>query len=208
VPEPRPPVAGSGSRRQARERALSLLYEAESKDVAPAAVLAALPLEPAPFASDVVMGVGVHLEELDKWITSYARDWAIDRMPALDRALLRMGVFELLHRPDVPTGAVISEAVELAQRFSTEESSRFVNGMLARIAEAVRPSDGGEPSRSTDGGEPSSGSDGGEPSRSTDGGEPSSGSDAEAVDAEVVGAEPAENDEPPPGEVLQHGLDE
>ncbi len=59
-------------------------------------------------------------------------------MPALDRALLRMGVYELLHRPDVPTGAVISEAVELAQRFSTEESSRFVNGMLARIAESTR----------------------------------------------------------------------
>jgi N utilization substance protein B len=60
-------------------------------------------------------------------------------MPALDRALLRIGVFELLYRPDVPTGVAISEAVELAQQFSTDESSRFVNGMLARIAEAVRP---------------------------------------------------------------------
>ena len=129
-----------GSRRQARERALSLLYEAESKDVPPAAVLAALPTDPAPYAVDVVTGVGERLDELDKWIASYARDWTIERMPALDRALLRMGVFELLHRPDVPTGAVISEAVELAQRFSTEESSRFVNGMLARIAETVRPS--------------------------------------------------------------------
>ena len=134
------PAGGSGSRRQARERALSLLYEAETKETSPAAVLAALPVEPAPFAVDVVMGVGQHREELDKWITSYARDWTIDRMPALDRALLRMGVFELLHRPDVPTGAVISEAVELAQRFSTDESSRFVNGMLARIAESVRGS--------------------------------------------------------------------
>ena len=132
-----PPGIG-GSRRQARERALSLLYEAESKDATPAAVLAALPVEPAPFAVDVVSGVGEHLDELDTWITSYAKDWTIDRMPALDRALLRMGVFELLHRPDVPTGAVISEAVELAQRFSTDESSRFVNGMLARIAEAAR----------------------------------------------------------------------
>ncbi len=128
-----------GSRRQARERALSLLYEAESKDLAPGAVLATLPVEPAPYAAEVVNGVGEHLDELDKWITGYAKDWTIDRMPALDRALLRMGVFELLHRPDVPTGAVISEAVELAQRFSTDESSRFVNGMLARIAETVRP---------------------------------------------------------------------
>ena len=133
-----PPV-GSGSRRQARERALSLLYEAESKDQSPAAVLAGLPVAPAEFAAELVTGVGAHIDELDKWITSYAKDWTIDRMPALDRALLRIGVFELLHRPDVPTGAVISEAVELAQRFSTDESSRFVNGMLARIAETVRP---------------------------------------------------------------------
>jgi N utilization substance protein B len=128
-----------GPRRQARERALSLLYEAESKEVAPAAVLDALPVEPAAFARDLVRGVGDHMGELDRWIGDFARDWTIDRMPALDRALLRMGVYELLHRPDVPTGAIISEAVELAQRFSTDESSRFVNGMLARIAESVRP---------------------------------------------------------------------
>src|SRR5688500_471801 len=98
-------VEVAGSRRQARERALSLLYEAESKDVTPAAVLASLPVEPAEFAADLVGGVGEHIDELDKWITNYARDWTIDRMPALDRALLRIGVFELLHRPDVPTGA-------------------------------------------------------------------------------------------------------
>lgn len=134
--------AGGGSRRQARERALSLLYEAEAKDQAPAVVLAALPVAPEEFAAAVVAGVGEHMAELDGWISSYARDWTIDRMPALDRALLRMGIFELLYRPDVPTGALISEAVELAQRFSTEESSKFVNGMLARIAEQVRLSSG------------------------------------------------------------------
>jgi N utilization substance protein B len=131
-------VGAGGPRRQARERALSLLYEAESKGATPAAVLAALPVEPDSYAVDVVRGVGDHMAELDTLITDYAKDWTIDRMPALDRALLRMGIFELLHRPDVPTGAVISEAVELAQRFSTDESSRFVNGMLARIAESVR----------------------------------------------------------------------
>ena len=134
------PAGSGGSRHQARERALSLLYEAESKDQSPATVLAALPLEPAEYATDLVAGVGEHLDELDKWIGGYAKDWTIDRMPALDRALLRIGVFELLYRPDVPTGALISEAVELAQRFSTDESSRFVNGMLARIAESARSS--------------------------------------------------------------------
>ncbi len=133
-----------GSRRQARERALSLLYEAETKGVTPAQVLAGLPVEPLPFTAEVVEGVGDHQGELDAWITRFARDWAIDRMPALDRALLRMAIFELLHRPDVPTGAVISEAVELAQLYSTDESSRFVNGMLGRIAEQARPAGGGE----------------------------------------------------------------
>ena len=132
------PAGAGGPRRQARERALSLLYEAETKEATPAAVLAALPVEPDAYAVDVVRGVGDHMAELDTWISDYAKDWTIERMPALDRALLRMGIFELLHRLDVPTGAIISEAVELAQRFSTDESSRFVNGMLARIAESVR----------------------------------------------------------------------
>ncbi|MDQ4133409.1 MAG: transcription antitermination factor NusB [Actinomycetota bacterium] len=131
-----------GRRRQARERALSLLYEAEVKGIPPADVLAQLPLPPAPFSTELVTGVADHTEELDGYLRAYAHDWALERMPALDRALLRMGVFELLYRPDVPTGAAISEAVELAQQFSTEESARFVNGMLARIAEKVR----GEPS--------------------------------------------------------------
>ena len=134
-----------GSRRQARERALSLLYEADAKDVLPAKVLADLPMEPAPFAAELVTGVSEHQPDLDGWIGRYARDWTVDRMPALDRALLRMAVFELLHRPDVPTGAIISEAVELAQRYSTEESSRFVNGVLAAIAAEARPSEPVDP---------------------------------------------------------------
>ena len=136
----RPADAVPGGRHQARERALSLLYEAEAKGVKPAEVLAELPVEPAPFAAELVTGVGDHLAEIDDYLRRYTRDWAIERMPAVDRTLLRMGVFELLHRHDVPTAAVISEAVELAQRYSTDESGRFVNGMLARIAEEARPS--------------------------------------------------------------------
>jgi N utilization substance protein B len=132
-----PPIAPS--RRQARERALSLLYEAETKGVPPAEVLAALPLEPAPFATDLVSGVGEHGEQVDGFIRRFAKGWALERMPAIDRALLRIGVFELLHRPDVPTPAILSEAVELASRFSTEESGRFVNGVLGHIAREVRP---------------------------------------------------------------------
>ncbi|MDQ3978455.1 MAG: transcription antitermination factor NusB [Actinomycetota bacterium] len=133
------------SRRQARERALSLLYEAEAKGVPPSEVLASLPLEPAPFAADLVVGVGEHGEQVDGYIRRFAKGWALERMPAIDRALLRIGVFELLHRPDVPTGAILSEAVELASRYSTEESGRFVNGVLAHIAREVRPT--AEPAR-------------------------------------------------------------
>jgi N utilization substance protein B len=139
VSEPKAARAGpGGNRRQARERALSLLYEAEAKGCKPSEVLAALPIEPDPFAAELVSGVGDHQAEVDDYIRRFARDWSLERMPAVDRTLLRIGVYELAHRPDVPTGAVISEAVELAQRYSTDESGRFVNGMLGRIAEEVR----------------------------------------------------------------------
>jgi N utilization substance protein B len=138
-PGPGLPSALSSSRRQARERTLSLLYEAEAKDMSPAELLGTLPLEPAPFAAELLTGVAEHAEEVDDYIRRYARGWALERMPALDRALLRMGVYELLYRSDVPTGAVLSEAVELASRYSTEESGRFVNGVLAQIARDVRP---------------------------------------------------------------------
>ena len=130
---------GAPSRRQARERALSLLYESDMKGVAPGDVLAMLPVAPAPFAANVVAGVGEHADEVDGYIRRFARGWALERMPALDRALLRMGVYELVHRPDVPTGAILSEAVDLANRYSTDESGRFVNGVLAQIAKEVRP---------------------------------------------------------------------
>lgn len=133
---------GIGSRREARERAFALLYEAETKDVAVSEVLAELPLRPDEFTVELVRGVEAHQEELDDHIRRLARDWKLERMPALDRALLRLGAYELIHRPDVPTGAAISEAVELAKRFSTEESGRFVNGMLSAIAAEVRPRNG------------------------------------------------------------------
>ncbi len=128
-----------GSRREGRERALSLLYEAEAKDVAPSALLEELPLRPEPFVADLVSGVGSQRRRIDELISRFSIDWTLDRMPAIDRNLLRLAVYELLERPDVPLGAVISEAVELAKRYSTEESSRFVNGVLSGVAAEVRP---------------------------------------------------------------------
>lgn len=129
----------AGSRRDARERALSLLYEAEAKDVTGAAVLDDLPLQAEPFVADLVRGVGEHLMRIDALVEKFSVGWDLDRMPAIDRCVLRLAVYELLERPDVPVGAVISEAVELAKRFSTDDSGRFVNGVLASVAGEVRP---------------------------------------------------------------------
>lgn len=132
-----------GPRREARERALGLLYEADAKGITPAAVLAEIPVEPDAFAVSLVEGVGACQAELDDVIGRYAVDWSVERMPVVDRTLLRMAAWELLHRADVPTAAVISEAVELAKLYSTEESGRFVNGVLGSIAGAVRSGERG-----------------------------------------------------------------
>ena len=104
----------------------------------PADVLAELPVAPDRSRSTSSAGWAA-TGRARRLISRFARGWTLDRMPVIDRAVLRMGAFELLHRPDVPTGAVISEAVELAKRYSTDDSGRFVNGVLASIAAAVRP---------------------------------------------------------------------
>jgi transcription antitermination protein NusB len=130
-----------GTRREARERALSLLYEADAKDVPVTTVVNELPLPPDPFVIDLVRGVEGRLVEIDTLIARYAIDWSLERMPVIDRTLLRMATYELLARLDIPIGAVISEAVDLAKVYSTEESGRFVNGMLSSIAAAARRPD-------------------------------------------------------------------
>jgi len=127
-----------GGRREARERALSLLYEAESKGALPEAVLAELPVAPDEFAADLVRGVEGRAGEIDALIEKHSIGWALDRMPVLDRAILRLATYELVARADVPTAVVLSEAVELAGSYSTDESGRFVNGVLASIAQEVR----------------------------------------------------------------------
>ena len=129
---------GSGSRREARERAFHLLYEAEMKGESPEKVLDGLPMEPDSFAVDLVRGVARQLGPIDELLSTHARNWEVERMPALDRALLRLATFELGWRPDVPTAVVIAEAVEMAKQYSTDDSSRFVNGVLSAVAAEVR----------------------------------------------------------------------
>lgn len=126
---------------EARERALELLYEAETKDVHPADIVAGLPVPPAPYAVELAVGVGDHVELLDHVVAARARSWTTERMAALDRQLLRLGAYELLFRPDQPEAVVADEVVRLAKRFSTDGSSRFVNGLLAAVIPDVRGDD-------------------------------------------------------------------
>ena len=129
----------AGSRREARERVLELLYEADAKDLPVGEVVAAQTVRPDPFVVELLDGVGGRGAEIDGLLGRFAKGWAVERMPVVDRAILRMAAFELMARLDTPVAVVISEAVELAKRYSTEESGRFVNGVLASVAEAVRP---------------------------------------------------------------------
>jgi N utilization substance protein B len=127
------------TRRAARERALELAYECEQRSVSASALVDDLPVDPDPYARQLIIGTDEHRDEIDALIRKYSEHWAIERMPVIDRALLRLGTFELGWMSDTPTAVVIAEAVELAKEFSTKDSGRFVNGLLARIADDVRP---------------------------------------------------------------------
>jgi N utilization substance protein B len=126
-------------RSDARERALYLLYEAHSKGIAPADTIDIQVLEPDELTQELVRGVDGQLPRLDELIAAKAKGWTLTRMPVLDLSVMRLAVFELLERPHVPTAVVLNEAVELAKRYSTDDSGRFVNGVLAAIAAEVRP---------------------------------------------------------------------
>jgi len=131
------PSAPGATRREARERALSLCYEHDVRHGSGAEVLADLPVAPDPFVVTLVLGIDEHRDEIDALLREYSQHWSLERMPFVDRAILRVGCYEL-GWGDLPTGVVINEAVELAKQYSTAESGRFVNGLLSRIAEQLR----------------------------------------------------------------------
>ena len=126
------------TRREARERALSLCYELDVRGLPVDTVLAELPSPAEEYAVVLVRGVDEHRDEVDAVLRKYSEHWALERMPLVDRAILRIGCYELGWEPELPTCVVISEAVELAKQYSTKDSGRFVNGMLGRIAEDLR----------------------------------------------------------------------
>jgi N utilization substance protein B len=121
------------TRRLERERVLELLYEAEIKGISVNELIAELPTDPEPFVLRVIEGVSANAEALDAEIAKRAINWDVSRIAALDRLVLRIAIWELQYQPDTPVPVVISEAVELAKTFSTEESGKFVNGILGSM---------------------------------------------------------------------------
>ena len=128
------------SHHPARRLAIDILYQADIRNEDPQAALQewmAAGQEVPEFARELVEGVAAHRAELDELLGGHATGWTVHRMAVVDRTILRVACYELLYRPDVPAAAAINEAVEAAKELSTEDSGRFVNGILGRIAAEV-----------------------------------------------------------------------
>ena len=128
-----------GARSKARKRAVDLLFEADARGIDPVTLVSERLGSPeVPPINDytvrLVEGVTEHRDRIDDLIAEHAEGWTLQRMPAVDRAVLRLGLYELLWVDDVPAAVAIDEAVELAKILSTDDSPRFVNGVLARLA--------------------------------------------------------------------------
>lgn len=136
------------ARTKARKRAIDLLYGADVREISLNEALAteAARAEAQPdreaswrYAREIVVGITEHGDEIDELIETYSQGWTIDRMPTLDRAIVRMGIWEIMFNDEVPESVAVSEAVKLASELSTDDSAGFVNGLLGRIAQ-LRPS--------------------------------------------------------------------
>lgn len=136
-----------GRRRLSREIALKILYQIDMTGGTPADVLpvfyehfdAPPPLRP--FAEQLVLGVYTHREEIDRRIMSASEHWRLERMPVVDRNVLRMAVFEMLFCPDIPPKVSINEAIDLAKSYGSEDSGSFINGILDKVLPRVSAED-------------------------------------------------------------------
>ncbi|MCC3291304.1 MULTISPECIES: transcription antitermination factor NusB [Arthrobacter] len=131
------------ARSKARTRALEVLFEAEQRSVSAFDAIRARREKTDqtinPYTMDLVEGVVAMQEQIDEFLSTYSQGWTLDRMPSVDRIILRLGTWELLYNDDVPDKVAISEAVELAKALSTDESPAFINGLLGRLQE-LKPS--------------------------------------------------------------------
>ena len=121
------------TRTKARQRAIESVFEAEQRKVTSTEILERNP-DVNDYAVELALLVEQHIDRIDEVISTYSQDWPLDRMPAVDRAILRVAIAELLWRPEVDSGVAVSEAVEIAAILSTPESGRFINGVLGQIA--------------------------------------------------------------------------
>ena len=134
-----------GKRRKARELALQLLYEIDLQDDGASPRFAEFwerhtaDVDVRTFTEELVRGTREHQPKIDDLITQYTEHWSLERMAVVDRNILRQAIFELLWERDVPPKVTINEALEVAKKFSTQESSRFINGVLDRIRKELRP---------------------------------------------------------------------
>jgi transcription antitermination protein NusB len=130
-----------GARSKARKRALDILFEADQRGLDPLTLVTDRTARTDPgvvlpeYAITLVEGVCERSERIDELLATYSHGWTVDRMPAVDRAVLRLGVWELLFNDDVPDAVAIDEAVDLARSLSTDDSPSFVNGLLGRLLE-------------------------------------------------------------------------
>ena len=136
------PAPVLGGRREAREQALLLLYEAEIRSLDAEAIVADVVVEPDEYTAEVLAGVELNRPRLDQLLAERTGDWPIHRLAAIDRAVLRLAAWELTERYEIPTAVILNEAVELAKTYGTDDSGGFVNGVLANLAADVRPHDG------------------------------------------------------------------
>lgn len=136
-------------RSDARERALNVLFEADLRAESVGEVVQRIQVPFDDLTTMLVDGVAANRDEIDALITSHSHSWSLDRMATTDRNVLRIATFELLRRNDVPTAVVLDEAIGLAKRYGTDDSGRFVNGVLSAIARAVR-GDGSKASGDSD----------------------------------------------------------
>jgi N utilization substance protein B len=124
------------ARRKARKRALDILFEADLRGVDALSILTVRPadeLSAGDYVSILVQGVSSHREKIDELIHTYAEGWDMDRMPAIDRNLLRIALYEILWELELNDQIAVSEAVELAQELSTKDSASYINGILGRV---------------------------------------------------------------------------
>lgn len=129
------------ARRKARKRALDFLYEADIRKSSALELYKGRPAEElseGAYVETLLVGVSEHLAKIDELIITYAQGWDLDRMPSIDRNLLRIALFEILWREDLDDKIAVSEAVELAKELSTDESAGYINGVLGRII-ALKP---------------------------------------------------------------------